>query len=80
MNEVDMQAIDLPPDEDGSLAAERHDDLAGVLALCEGQGFERPGKGAPGRRFSVVAGARINLYRTSLIWQKPGAGEHRACQ
>ena len=74
-----IDRIVLTPGKAGSLDAELHGDLAAVLALCEGRECERPGKGMPRRRLSVVAGARINLYRTSLIWQKRGAVEHRTC-
>ncbi len=74
-----IDRIVLTPGEGGSLDAELHGDLAGILALCEGRKCERPGKAVPGRRLSVVAGARINLYRTSLIWQKRGVSEQRAC-
>jgi len=61
-----IDRIALTPGEDGSLAAERHGDVAGVLAPRDRLESERPGKAAPGRRATVVAGARCQPFRTPV--------------
>lgn len=68
---------------DGELQIELIGDLAALLSFADHgeRPKEKPGSSFdPGRTKWLVAGARTHLYRTSLIWQKCGAGEHRACQ
>ena len=62
-----IERIVLTPSKVGNLDAELHGDLAGVLALCEGRECERPGKALPGRRLSVVAGARNHRELTLSV-------------
>jgi hypothetical protein len=63
-----IEKITLTPNDQGTLDIRLHGDLARILEFCEAAGDgreradrgskrERPGRGGPGRRLSVVAGA-----------------------
>ena len=72
-----IERITLTPGEDGGLEVELYGDLARILQLCEAgeRTHKRPRTNVPGRhalgRLSVVAGARIHLYRTYIEWVPP---------
>ena len=67
------------PDAPDGMRMEVHGILGEIVALAAGQELKSklPDLGGPGSQLSVVAGARIGLYRTRITPAYPSPQQHR---